>query len=103
MRLAHARACDHLYYFKPRQPSSAFTLWSMSFAAASSSGRQLIETIRPGDAVWIPSRENHWHGTMADPSMTHIAISEALDGTVVDWLPQISDVQDATPAPAPPR
>src|SRR5436190_18439527 len=42
------------------------------------------EEIRPGDIVWIPPGEKHWHGATASLGMTHIAISEALDGKTVD-------------------
>jgi hypothetical protein len=39
-----------------------------------------VEQIRPGDVIWIPSGENHWHGATATTAMTHIAIQEQLDG-----------------------
>jgi 4-carboxymuconolactone decarboxylase len=51
------------------------------------------EEIRSGDIVWIPPGEKHWHGATASLSMTHIAISEALDGKTVDWMEQVSDEQ----------
>ena len=51
------------------------------------------EEIRPGDVVWIPPAEKHWHGATAALGMTHIAISEALDGKTVDWLEQVSEEQ----------
>ena len=46
--------------------------------------------IRPGDVVWIPAGEKHWHGATAATGMTHIAFSEALDGKTVDWLEQVA-------------
>jgi quercetin dioxygenase-like cupin family protein len=52
-----------------------------------------IEEIRPGDVVWIPPVEKHWHGATPTTAMTHIAIQEALDGKVVDWLEKVSDDQ----------
>jgi quercetin dioxygenase-like cupin family protein len=52
-----------------------------------------IEEIRPGDIVWIPPGEKHWHGATPTTAMTHIAIHEQLDGKVVDWLEQVSDEQ----------
>ena len=52
-----------------------------------------IEEIRPGDVVWFPPNEKHWHGAMPTSAMTHIAIQEALDGKVVDWLEQVSEAQ----------
>ena len=47
--------------------------------------------IKAGDTVWIPPGEEHWHGASASNAMTHIAIQEALDGRVADWLEQVSD------------
>ena len=47
--------------------------------------------IRPGDVVWCPPNEKHWHGATPSNSMTHIAIQETLDGKVVEWLEKVSD------------
>src|SRR5207245_6703380 len=44
-----------------------------------------VEEIRPGEVVWIPPREKHWHGATPTTPMTHIAIQEQLDGKAVDW------------------
>lgn len=52
-----------------------------------------IEEIRPGDVVWFPPGEKHWHGAAPTASMTHIAIQEELDGKTVEWLEQVSDEQ----------
>ena len=52
-----------------------------------------VEEIRPGDVVWIPPGEKHWHGATPTTGMTHIAIQEKLDGKVVDWMEQVSDEQ----------
>jgi len=52
-----------------------------------------IEEIRPGDVVWFPPGEKHWHGAGPTTAMTHIAIQEQLDGKVVDWMEQVSDEQ----------
>jgi quercetin dioxygenase-like cupin family protein len=52
-----------------------------------------IEEIRPGDVVWFSPGEKHWHGASPACAMTHIAIQEALDGKVVDWMEQVSDEQ----------
>ena len=52
-----------------------------------------IEEIRPGDVVWFPPGEKHWHGATPTTAMTHIAIQEKLDGKVVDWMEQVSDEQ----------
>ena len=52
-----------------------------------------IEEIRPGDVVWFPPNVRHWHGASPKTAMTHIAIQEALDGKMVDWLEHVSDEQ----------
>lgn len=52
-----------------------------------------VEEIRPGDVVWIPPHEKHWHGATDTTSMTHIAIQEQQDGKVVEWLEKVSDEQ----------
>jgi quercetin dioxygenase-like cupin family protein len=50
-----------------------------------------IEEIRPGDVVWFPPGEKHWHGATRTTAMSHIAIQEALDGKVVEWMEKVSD------------
>jgi quercetin dioxygenase-like cupin family protein len=50
-----------------------------------------VEHIRPGDVVWFAPGEKHWHGAAPTTAMTHIAIAEALDGKVVDWMEKVSD------------
>jgi quercetin dioxygenase-like cupin family protein len=52
-----------------------------------------IESIRPGDIVWFAPEEKHWHGAAPDCAMTHIAIAEALDGKVVEWMEKVTDEQ----------
>lgn len=52
-----------------------------------------IEEVRPGDMVWFPPGEKHWHGATPTTSMTHIAIAERLDGKSVDWLQKVTDEQ----------
>jgi|SRR5215207_5433976 quercetin dioxygenase-like cupin family protein len=52
-----------------------------------------VEKICPGDVVWIPPGEKHWHGATPTTAMTHIAIQEQLNGRVVDWMEKVSDEQ----------
>ena len=52
-----------------------------------------IRVIRPGDVISCPPGEKHWHGAMPTTAMTHIAIQEALDGKVVDWMEKVTDEQ----------
>jgi quercetin dioxygenase-like cupin family protein len=52
-----------------------------------------IREIKPGDVIWTAAGEKHWHGAAPDSAMTHIAIQEALDGKVVDWMEKVTDVE----------
>jgi quercetin dioxygenase-like cupin family protein len=52
-----------------------------------------IEEIRPGDVIWFPPGEKHWHGAGPTTAMTHIAIQEAQDGKTVEWMEKVSDDQ----------
>jgi 4-carboxymuconolactone decarboxylase len=52
-----------------------------------------VEEIRAGDVVWIPPGVKHWHGAAPTTSMTHLAIQEALDGKVGDWMEKVTDEQ----------
>jgi quercetin dioxygenase-like cupin family protein len=59
-----------------------------------------IEEMRPGDIVWIPSGEKHWHGASPHCAMSHIAIAAALDGRSVDWLEKVADAQYSDKEPS---
>ncbi len=50
-----------------------------------------VEEIHPGDVVWFPPGEKHWHGATPTTAMTHIAIQENLDGKVVDWMEKVTN------------
>ena len=52
-----------------------------------------VEEIHPDDVVWFPPGEKHWHGATATTAMTHIAIREALNGKLVDWMEPVSNDQ----------
>jgi quercetin dioxygenase-like cupin family protein len=52
-----------------------------------------VNEIRPGDVVWFPPGEKHWHGATSTTGMTHIAIQESLDGKAVDWMEHVTDAQ----------
>jgi 4-carboxymuconolactone decarboxylase len=53
-----------------------------------------IDEIRPGDVVWIPPGEKHWHGAGPETSMTHIAMVESTaDGKSTDWMEKVTDAQ----------
>ena len=67
------------------------TLHVMSGVGLMGLRNEAPKLIKAGDTVWIPPGEEHWHGASATNSMTHIAIQEALDGSVADWLDKVSD------------
>lgn len=52
-----------------------------------------VEEIRPGDVVWFPPGERHWHGATTTTAVAHIALHEQLDGSYVDWLEHVSEEQ----------
>src|SRR3954449_4895212 len=52
-----------------------------------------VREIRPGDVVWIPPGEKHWHGASPANGMTHIAMQESLDGSYVTWMEHVTDVE----------
>jgi quercetin dioxygenase-like cupin family protein len=54
-----------------------------------------VHEIRPGDTVWIEPGVKHWHGAAPQNRMVHLALQEALDGTHVTWLEDVSDEQYA--------
>ena len=51
-------------------------------------------SVRPGDIVWVPPRERHWHGAKPGSFLTHLAVSI---GTTV-WAGEVSE-SDYTVSP----
>lgn len=46
----------------------------------------------PGQTIYTPSGEEHWHGATPDRFMAHIAVQEADEnGDVVTWLDHVTD------------
>ena len=54
-----------------------------------------VRDVRPGDVVWFPPGERHWHGAGATTAMTHITVTEAHDGRTADWLEPVTDTEFA--------
>ena len=50
-----------------------------------------VNVIKPGDTIWIPPNEEHWHGATANNMMVHLALQESLDGKTANWLEQVSE------------
>lgn len=49
--------------------------------------------IAAGDVIRTPPGVKHWHGATATEPMTHLAMQQAVDGDVVDWMEKVSDEQ----------
>jgi quercetin dioxygenase-like cupin family protein len=50
--------------------------------------------LTPGDTVWTPPGEEHWHGAGVDCMMCHIAMLEGVaDGDGTTWLEPVTDEQ----------
>ena len=47
-----------------------------------------IEEIRPGDVVWFPAGEKHWHGASPGGLMTHLALNIDANTT---WLSKVTE------------
>ena len=54
-----------------------------------------VRELRPGDVVWIPAGEKHWHGASPTNGMTHLAMQEALDGNTATWMEKVTDEEYA--------
>jgi quercetin dioxygenase-like cupin family protein len=62
-------------------------------ALIQSRGGGIVEA-RPGDVIFTPAGEEHWHGAAPDRFMAHIALWEGDD---VDWLEHVTDAEYAGP------
>lgn len=49
--------------------------------------------IRSGDVVVCGCGKRHWHGASATVAMSHLTITELLDGKNVDWMEPVTDEQ----------
>ena len=54
-----------------------------------------VQVIRPGDTVYIPPNERHWHGATPTQGMVHIAIHEFDGEKHVTWMEPVTDEQYA--------
>jgi quercetin dioxygenase-like cupin family protein len=52
----------------------------------------VIEAL-PGQTIWTPPGEEHWHGATPDDYMEHLAMIESADdpSTTTTWLEHVSD------------
>jgi quercetin dioxygenase-like cupin family protein len=96
---APARAGGAIVTFEPgartawhKHPLGQTLIVTSGCGWVQSEGGPKVE-IRAGDVVWCPPNERHWHGATPTTAMTHVAIAEALDGKVVEWMEKVSDEQ----------
>ena len=50
-----------------------------------------LRKIQKGDVIWTPPNVKHWHGSSPNSSLTHTAVTEALDGKNVNWMEKVTD------------
>ena len=41
----------------------------------------------------VSAGRKHWHGATATTAMSHIAVQDALNGDVVEWMEKVGDAQ----------
>ena len=56
-----------------------------------------VHTIRTGDTIWTAPGVRHWHGAAPDSAVTHVAVSESVDGSAVAWREAVSSAQYGAP------
>ena len=66
-------------------------LYVVSGVGRAQSRGKPVQVIRPGDVIWFEPGEEHWHGAAPDTAMVHIAFQEAVGGSPVTWLEEVSE------------
>lgn len=61
-------------------------------------GGGAVERICMGDTVHVPAGVRHWHGATDRTAMTHVSITEIVDGRNVDWAEPVTDAEFHGPA-----
>jgi quercetin dioxygenase-like cupin family protein len=68
-----------------------------------SRGGKVLE-MRPGDTIYTPPGEWHWHGAAPNHFMSHLAIWEApAEGAESEWAEQVTDADYLAEAAKPTR
>jgi quercetin dioxygenase-like cupin family protein len=64
-------------------------------------GGDVVE-VRPGQTIYTPPGEEHWHGATPDDFMEHLAMLENADdpATTTTWLEHVADDEYHRPASA---
>lgn len=52
-----------------------------------------VREVKAGDVIWTGPGVKHWHGATRRSAMTHVGVSEAVEGKSVTWLQPVSDEQ----------
>ncbi|GIG34696.1 hypothetical protein [Cellulomonas pakistanensis] len=64
-------------------------------AAVGTRDGRVVEAL-PGQTVWCPPGEEHWHGAGPDVFMEHLAMwetTDARDGSETTWAEPVTDAQ----------
>lgn len=56
-----------------------------------------VRSVTAGDVVWTAPGVKHWHGATTTGMMAHVAVSESLEGEVVEWLEPVTAGQYHAP------
>ncbi len=89
-RFRRSRSVGAYLGLTPRRHASGEIDWTVGRVQAEGGP---VREIRPGDTVWIPPGEKHWHGAAPEHAMVHLAFQEALDGKHVEWLEHVTDAE----------
>lgn len=81
-----ARSAWHTHPAGQHLIVTAGTGWTQEWGGA-------VTEIREGDVVWCPPGVKHWHGASSENPMTHIALTNTLNGKNVEWMEKVSDEQ----------
>lgn len=71
------------------------TLHVVSGVALVQSRGGVVVEVRPGETVYCPPGEEHWHGATPDDFMEHLAMLENADdpATTTTWLEHVTDAE----------
>lgn len=56
---------------------------------------QPVMHLGPGDAIWFPPDNRHWHGAAAGSAFTYLSVQQIEDGTHVHWYEPVADLAAA--------
>jgi 4-carboxymuconolactone decarboxylase len=50
-----------------------------------------VQEIHPGDVIWTPPNQKHWHGAGPNGSMAHYALYDQIGDNGTKWMDKVSD------------